>query len=98
MAAHFGYSRQLLTYSRVTFVDVIVARLILNVLTQLIVGCILLTGIRMAFETRTTLDLSRVMLSYSMVTAFALGVGTLNCFLSSIYPLWSRIWGILTRP
>ena len=98
VAASIGYSRQLLTYPRVTFVDVIVARLILNVLTQLIVGCILLTGIRMAFETRTTLDLSRVMLSYSMVTAFALGVGTLNCFLSSMYPLWSRVWGIVTRP
>lgn len=98
VAQAISYSRQLLTYPRVTFIDVIVARLILNILTQLIVGCILLTGIRMAFETRTTLDLSRVVLSYSMATALAVGVGTLSCFLSSMYPLWSRVWGIVTRP
>ena len=51
-----------------------VARLILNVLTQPIVGCILLTGIRMALKP-ALLWISRVMLSYSMVTAFALGWG-----------------------
>ena len=98
VAQAIGYSRQLLTYPRVTFVDVIVARLILNVLTQLIIGCIVLTGIRMSFDTRTTLDLSRLVLCYSMATALAVGIGTLSCFLSSMFALWARIWGIVTRP
>lgn len=92
------YSRQLLTYPRVTFIDVIVARLILNILTQLIVGCIVISGILIAFDTRTTLDMSRVVLSYSMATALAVGIGTLTCFLSSMFPLWIRVWGIITRP
>lgn len=92
------YSRQLLGYPRVTFTDVIAARVLLNVLTQLIVGCIVLTTIRMMFDTRTTLDMSRVVLCYCMVTALAVGVGTLNCFLSSMFPLWARVWPIITRP
>ena len=92
------YSRQLLGYPRVTFMDVIAARLILNVLTQLIVGCIVLTTIRLMFDTRTTLVMSRVVLCYCMVTALAVGVGTLNCFLSSMFPLWARVWPIITRP
>lgn len=92
------YSRQLLGYPRVTFTDVITARVILNVLTQIIVACIVLTGILVAFDTRTTLDMSRIVLCYAMVTALAVGIGTLNCFLSSMFSLWARVWAIATRP
>ena len=33
-----------------------------------------------------------------LALALGLGMGTLNCFLFSMFPLWQRIWNILTRP
>lgn len=98
MAGAISYSRQLLAYPRVTFTDVLVARMILNALTNLIIGCIIFTVIRMVFETRTTLEMPDILLSYTMALALGVGIGTLNCFLFSMFPLWERIWSILTRP
>ena len=93
-----NYSKQLLAYPRVTFIDAIIGRFALNLLTQLLVSYILLTGIVISFETRTTLELDRVLLAYSMAASLGLGVGIFNCFLMSIFPIWQRIFNIMTRP
>lgn len=92
------FSKQLLAYPAVTYVDAIIARFILNVLTQLMVGYVLFTGILLAFETRTTLELDRIALGFTMTAALALGVGVMNCFLMSMYPVWQRLWSIVNRP
>jgi capsular polysaccharide transport system permease protein len=97
-AQSINYSRSLLAYPRVTFMDAIVARLVLTVLTQLLVGCIILTFIRLTWETRTVLQIDRAILSYAMAIAMGLGLGLLNCFLMTMFPLWQRAWGIMTRP
>jgi capsular polysaccharide transport system permease protein len=39
-----------------------------------------------------------VILSLTMAAALGLGVGTLNCYLFSLFPLWNSLWGILTTP
>ncbi|WP_226783027.1 ABC transporter permease [Oceaniglobus trochenteri] len=93
-----NYSKALLAYPRVTFVDAMVARVILTLLTQMLVSCLVFSGILLAFETRTVLQIERVFMAYAMATAFAAGVGTLNCYLFTAYPLWQRAWGIATRP
>lgn len=98
MAQSINYSKALLAYPRVTFVDVLAARLLLNTITQMLVATLIFTGIRMAFDTRTTLEIPRIMLSFSMAGVLAVGVGTLNCFLNAMFPLWDRIWSIATRP
>ncbi|MEM6933365.1 MAG: sugar ABC transporter permease, partial [Pseudomonadota bacterium] len=43
------FSKQLLTYPTVTFVDAMLARFVLNVITQLMVGYIILAGIMLLF-------------------------------------------------
>jgi capsular polysaccharide transport system permease protein len=93
-----NYSRALLAYPRVTFADAIFARLILGCATQLIVGIVVFWAILAIFETRTTLALDRIMMSYAMAIALVAGVGTLNCYLISLYPLWQRAWSISMRP
>lgn len=98
MAASISYSKNLLGYPRVTFMDVLAARLILNMMTQAVVATLIFTGLKLAFETRTTLELPRILLSYAMATAFAVGVGTVNCFLMSMSPLWERVWPLISRP
>ncbi len=98
LAQAINYSRQLLAYPRVTFVDAIVARLILSVLTRLLVSCIVFAGILVLFDTRTTLELARILLSFAMAIALGAGVGTLNCFAMSMFPVWQQVWSIVTRP
>lgn len=102
LAAKLGqalnYSRQFLAYPRITFMDAIIARFLLNALTQLLVGYILLFGILTLYETRTTLELDRIAMAYAMVGALSFGIGVMNCFLMSLMPVWQQIWSILTRP
>jgi len=92
------FSKPLLAYPSVTFLDALVARFVLNLLTQLLVSYVIFSGILLFFETRTAPDLPRIALSLIMAGALALGVGTLNCVLMSMVPLWQRLWSILNRP
>lgn len=98
VAQAVNYSKQLLAYPRVTLVDALLARFLLNLLTQLLVSYILLAGIILLYDTRTTLEIDRVLLAYSMATALGLGIGIFNCFLMSMFPIWQRAYGIVTRP
>ena len=98
LAQSLTFSRRLLEYPRLTFLDAMIARLVLNFLTQLLVHFIILGAILVFGAPDTVLDYSKVVLAYVMVLALATGVETLNCFLSLSYPLWQTAWAIVTRP
>lgn len=92
------YSRSLLAYPAVTFVDAILGRLITNVITQLLVAYIVFAGITLTMETRTDPQLPEIALSLAMAAVLGSGIGVLNCFLFTAFPSWLKIWQILTRP
>lgn len=92
------FSKALLAYPRVSFVDALLARFILNGLTQLLVAYVIFSAILLAMETRTTPDLARIALSFALVAALGFGMGVMNCFLSMRFELWPRIWAIVNRP
>ncbi|WP_281243847.1 ABC transporter permease [Jannaschia pohangensis] len=92
------FSRQLLAYPSVTFVDAILARILVNTMTQAIVGYVVFTGVLVFYDMRGSLDFAAIILSFAMTAALATGVGTLNCFLILKFPVWQIIWAILTRP
>lgn len=98
VAQSINYSKALLSYPRVTYVDAILARFILNAATQLIVSFLMISFIRTVWDTRTVLEFDRTMLAFIMAMALGLGVGLLNCFLFTMFPLWQRAWSICTRP
>lgn len=98
LSQSLNFSRQLLAYPSVTYVDAILARFILNVLTQLLVGYVVFTGLLILFETRTTLEIDRIVLSYAMAASLALGIGVMNALLISLFPIWQQVWGIVNRP
>ncbi len=98
ISASITYSRQLLRYPGVTFVDAILARFLLNVLTQLVVIFLVLAGILVLLDVRTFLDIPSILLGLSMAAALGLGIGVLNCFLMTRFPVWQRVWTILNRP
>ena len=92
------YSRPLLSYPRVTWIDTIIARILLNALTLLMVFFIVIFGIMLLYETRATLDIGPLMLGLGMAMTIGAGVGTVNCLLIGLYPVWGIVWGILSRP
>ncbi|MFC3170276.1 ABC transporter permease [Paracoccus fontiphilus] len=93
-----SYSRNLLAYPRVSYMDTLIARTILTAMIQLVVFSVLLTGILVFQDTRTVLLIDRVILAYCMVIAFGFGIGVLNSFLMTMFPIWSNIWSIATAP
>ncbi len=98
LAQAIHFSRPLLAYPAVTFLDAILARFILNMLTEIMVAYIVFTGIMVIFETRVIIDIPTIAVSMLLAGAVGLGVGTLNCFLFTRFPIWQQAWSILMRP
>ncbi len=92
------FSRSLLSYPRVTFVDALVARFLLNASTHMLVHFAVLGFIVFYQRPETTFDFSIILQAYLMAFAIAIGFGTLNSFLTLAYPLWQTAWAILSRP
>ena len=92
------FSRALLSYPGVTFVDALLARLSVQLLTNLVVMYIVLGGILLLFETRTLLDLPAILMALAMAATLGFGIGCLNAYLFPTFPLWESFWGILTFP
>lgn len=92
------FSRALLFYPGVTYIDAILGRFLMNVMTDIMIAVIVLTGIIFAFDLRVILDLPALILAFVMAFSLGLGVGTLNCYLLSVYPIWERVWAIVNRP
>lgn len=98
VATAVNYSRALLAYPRVTYVDSIVARAILSVITNIIIMSVILFSIHYIWDTRTVFLIDRVLLTISMAISFGVSIGVFNCFLTTMFPLYERAWNIFTRP
>lgn len=93
-----NYSRQLLAYPRVTFADAIIARLMINTITQLMINYIITASIVHIFRTRVIMDYQTIVTAYALIILLALGIGTFNAFMLRRFELYQRFWSILTRP
>jgi capsular polysaccharide transport system permease protein len=92
------FSRQLLAYPSVTWVDAIVARLMLNFLVDLLVAFIILAGIILIYDLRLIINAPAAVLSMVMAASIALGVGLMNSYLFLRFPSWQRVFSIIMRP
>lgn len=93
-----NYSRQLLSYPRVTFMDTILARFLLNLMTQILVSYVVIGAILLFSETRVVMNGPVIAMAYGLAALLALGVGTFNCFMMLRFPIYQRFWSILMRP
>lgn len=98
VAQAVNYSKALLNYPMVSYMDAIIARLILTTSNQLLVNIILLFGIVSVWETRTVFQVDRALLAYSMVIVIGFSLGVFNCFFITRFQLYQRIYSIATRP
>lgn len=98
IARAIGFSRPLLKYPAVTWVDAVIARFLLNSLTGILITTLLMTGILMVIDARTVVDFPPIVTAIGLAMILGLGVGVLNCALAGLFPLWEMVWSIVTRP
>lgn len=92
------FSRPLLAYPAVSWIDAIIARFVLNLLTQLLVITIMLGGLAVLSSDRLVLRPDLLAQGLGLAAVWGLGIGTLNAFLFGWWPVWERLWTIVTRP
>jgi capsular polysaccharide transport system permease protein len=97
-AGAITYSRALLSYPAVSFVDAILARFVLNALTSLIVMACVIGAVVLIWDLNLNYDWPAILLAIAMTLCLGLGVGVLNCYLFLVAPVWKQIWAILMRP
>ena len=92
------YSKAMLAYPRVIWLDAILARFFLNFLTLVTVFCIVIAGLLIFIKTRSIISFEPIIEGIAIAAAFGLGVGMVNCLLIGLFPVWDIVWKILTRP
>lgn len=92
------YSKSLLAYPAVTFMDALLARIAVNALTYALVAYLIFTMIYLTQDTRTDPQIGGIVLSMLMAMSLAVGIGTMNCFLFAAFPWWRHVWSIVNRP
>ncbi|MBT8410249.1 MAG: ABC transporter permease [Octadecabacter sp.] len=92
------YSRPLLRYPAVSWIDPLVARLVLNSLTSILILIVVLTGVVKVESINTVFSFGPMLEAVLLAILLGAGIGSLNCVIMGLYPVWSSIWGVLTRP
>ena len=98
VAMSLRFSRPLLDYPAVTFIDALIARWLLNAVTHFVVFVIVIGSIVMIYDLALVADVATVLQALVLTALLGLGVGTLNCFLMMRFSVWERAWSILSRP
>lgn len=93
-----NFSRALLFYPAVTWVDTVTARFILTLLTDTCVMIILLTGLVITLDSRSVLEFMPMVQAVALTALLGLGVGMINCVLFGLFDVWMQIWSIIMRP
>lgn len=93
-----NYSQRLLLFPAVTWLDAVIARFILNFLTSLLNMIIILWGVLYFAGSGTLIDFPPIIVATLLASLLALGIGTFNCMLIGLVPVWANIWKIVTRP
>ena len=91
------YSRPLMAYPAVTWLDALLARFVLNTLTHALVWAIVLAGLLTLADQRPA-DPLLAFTALALAAGLGLGLGVLNAFLFERWPIWERVWSILNRP
>jgi len=93
-----SFSKPLLLYPAVSWIDAILARFALNLLTNVVVSTIVLFGILHVTPAVASLTFGPMVLAVILSAVLGLGLGTFNCLLVGLFPAWGQVWGIVTRP
>jgi len=93
-----NFSRALLAYPSVTWLDAVCGRLALEFITSTAVFIIVMIAIITFVESHVILDFIPIIIGLVLAASFGLGAGMINSLLFKILPVWKSIWNIVTRP
>lgn len=91
-------NRQLLFYPRVTYMDAIIGRFILTLVTQMLVAFVVFMAIMVLYDVPLRVDVIPILTGLLGACLLGLGIGSLNSVLVYLFPSWKNLWGIATRP
>ena len=97
-ARAINYSKALLKFPAVTWLDAIFARLLLNSLTNVLIMVLLIGSVYFIVDARSTVDVPLAVMAVALSIFVGFAVGTVNCVLLGLFPLWELAWSIITRP
>ena len=98
IAKSIDFSKPLLKFPAVNWFDAVLARFLLNSLTNVLISVLLLMLVLSIVENRAVLNLWPVVEAFALTMVLGLGMGTMNCVLIGMFPIWDVIWSIVTRP
>ncbi len=93
-----SFSKPLLMYPAVSWIDAILAKFLLNFLTNTAVMIVVFFGVLQFTPATATLSFGPIILAVVLAAFLGLGLGSLNCVLVGLFPAWGQVWGIITRP
>lgn len=93
-----NFSRALLAYPGVTWVDAVLARFFLNMLVQVIVMILILTGVVIYEDVNLILNWNMIVGAVLLSALLSLGIGVLTAFLSERFDIFDSIWNIAMSP
>ncbi|HMO07152.1 MAG TPA: ABC transporter permease [Paracoccaceae bacterium] len=91
-------ARPLLAYPGVTWLDAILARFLLSVLTKTAVTAGVLAGIVVLFGLSPLFDPVALVAALAAAFVLALTIGLANCVLFHLFPAWEKAWAVVNRP
>ncbi len=98
IGASISFSKSLLAYPTVTYLDAILARFVVNFVTEIMVAYILFSCLLYFLDAGNILDGIKIIEAFIMMGVLSFGVGVFNCFLIGLFPVWGSIWRVLSRP
>jgi capsular polysaccharide transport system permease protein len=91
-------NRALLSYPNVAPIDTISARYLLQLVTTIVVGFCILWPLVASLKVQPTIDFIHLIEAVIIASTLALGLGLANNVLFLKYPLYEKLFGIVTRP
>lgn len=91
-------NRPLLTYPRVTPMDAVIARALLQFATLFIVAVLILGGIIVYYDIHTIYDFSAMIEAVALAALLGFGTGVTNTVIFTYVPTYENVWRIMTRP
>ena len=85
-------------FTRIGIGDMILARAVFSLLTQLVAMSLILSSLGWLEGSLRALNLLQVFQSITALICLSLGAGVFGCWVGSIWPLWPRVWAVFLRP
>ncbi|MEM7056121.1 MAG: ABC transporter permease [Pseudomonadota bacterium] len=91
-------NRPLLAFPPITPLDTILARFFLQALTVLVVAMVVLGGLVLSSHEDISVNMRPLFLAYMLATGLGLSIGIFNSWAFARWPVWERVWAIVSRP